>query len=215
MSEDVKKLFDERLGRYQAAIALEPTDRIPIASGSNYLAEVYSGNTNQETLYDSDKWLQAELAFCKAFPEIDVLRNNRIWGPLFDTVDTVKECIAVLAALMENVRFNRKRMFEEAARGFATATDVAEYLVMKGVAFREAHRIVGEVVGYCLERGKTFEDLTLKELRSFYGGFDRSVYSTFGVARSVQARDLVGGTAKKAVLRRIEDIERSEGHRLR
>ena len=75
------------MGRYQAAIALEPTDRIPIATGSNYLAEVYSGNTNQETIYDSEKWLQAELAFCKAFPEIDVLRNNRIWGPLFDAVD--------------------------------------------------------------------------------------------------------------------------------
>jgi uroporphyrinogen-III decarboxylase len=87
MSESVKKLFDERLGRYQAAIALEPTDRVPIASGSNYFAEVYSGNTNQETLYDSDKWLEAELAFCKSFPEVDVLRNNRIWGPLFDTVD--------------------------------------------------------------------------------------------------------------------------------
>lgn len=87
MSEDVKTLFAERLGRYQSAIALEPIDRIPIATGSNYFAEVYSGNTNQETIYDSEKWLQAEVAFCRAFPEVDVLRNNRIWGPLFDTVD--------------------------------------------------------------------------------------------------------------------------------
>ena len=86
MAEDKKKLFDERLGRYQAAIALEPTDRIPIATGSNYFAEVYSGNTNQETIYDPDKWLQAELTFCRAFPEVDVLRDNRIWGPLFDAV---------------------------------------------------------------------------------------------------------------------------------
>lgn len=86
MAEDEKRLFDERLGRYQAAIALEPTDRIPIAAGSNYFAEVYSGNTNQETIYDPDKWLQAELAFCRAFPEVDVLRDNRVWGPLFDAV---------------------------------------------------------------------------------------------------------------------------------
>ncbi len=83
---DMKKLFDERLGRYQAAIALEPTDRIPIATGSNYFAEVYTGNTNQETIYDPDKWLQSELAFCRDFPEVDVLRNNRIWGPLYDAV---------------------------------------------------------------------------------------------------------------------------------
>jgi hypothetical protein len=86
MADDMKTLFAERLGRYQAAIALEPTDRIPIATGSNYFAEVYSGNTNQETIYDPDKWLQAELAFCRDFPEIDVLRDNRIWGPLFDAV---------------------------------------------------------------------------------------------------------------------------------
>ena len=86
MSDDMKELFDDRLGRYQAAIALEPTDRIPIAAGSNYFAEVYSGNTNQETIYDPDKWLQAELAFCREFPEVDVLRDNRIWGPLFDAV---------------------------------------------------------------------------------------------------------------------------------
>jgi uroporphyrinogen-III decarboxylase len=83
----MKKLFDERLGRYQAAIALEPTDRIPIATGTNVYAEIYSGNTKQETLYNPDKWLQAELAFARDFPEFDVLRNNRIYGPLYDAID--------------------------------------------------------------------------------------------------------------------------------
>jgi hypothetical protein len=87
MSEDMKKLFDERLGRYQAAIALAPTDRVPIAPGSNYFSEVYSGNTNQETIYNPEKWLQAELTFCRDFPEVDVLRDNRIWGPMFDAVN--------------------------------------------------------------------------------------------------------------------------------
>jgi hypothetical protein len=86
MVPDLKTLYDRRLGRYQAAIALEPVDRLPIATGSNYFAEIYSGNSNQETLYDSEKWLQAELAFCRDFPEVDVLRNNRIFGPLFDAV---------------------------------------------------------------------------------------------------------------------------------
>lgn len=87
MSQDVKQLFDERLGRYHAAIALEPHDRIPIATGSNYFAEVYSGNTKQETIYDPEKWLQAEIKFCEDFPEVDVLRDNRIYGPLYDAVD--------------------------------------------------------------------------------------------------------------------------------
>ncbi|MGA3128340.1 MAG: uroporphyrinogen decarboxylase family protein [Candidatus Korobacteraceae bacterium] len=87
MPDDMNKLFDERLGRYQAAIALEPTDRIPIATGTNVYAEIYSGNTKQETLYNPEKWLQAELAFARDFPEFDVLRNNRIYGPLYDAID--------------------------------------------------------------------------------------------------------------------------------
>jgi len=87
VTKETKSLFDERLGRYQAAIALEPTDRIPIATGSNSFAEVYSGNNHQETIYDAEKWLEAELAFCRAFREVDVLRNNRVWGPLYDAID--------------------------------------------------------------------------------------------------------------------------------
>jgi hypothetical protein len=82
----MKALFEERLGRYHAAISLEPHDRIPIATGSNYFAEVYSGNTKQETIYDPEKWLQAEVKFCQDFPEVDVLRDNRIYGPLYDAL---------------------------------------------------------------------------------------------------------------------------------
>jgi hypothetical protein len=86
MPTDIHTTFDQRLGRYQAAIALEPTDRVPIATGSNYFSEIYSGNTIQQSIYDSEKWLQAELAFCRDFPEVDVLRNNRVYGPLYDAI---------------------------------------------------------------------------------------------------------------------------------
>lgn len=85
-SEEMKKLYAQRLGRYQAAIALEPVDRIPIGTGTNYFAEVYSGNTKQQTIYDPQKWLEAEEAFVRDFPEVDVLRDNRIYGPLFDAI---------------------------------------------------------------------------------------------------------------------------------
>ncbi len=87
MTQNMNALFEERLGRYQAAIALEPHDRIPIATGSNYFAEVYSGNTKQQTIDDPEKWLEAEIKFCEDFPEVDVLRNNRIYGPLYDALD--------------------------------------------------------------------------------------------------------------------------------
>ena len=82
----MKSLFDERLGRYQAAIALEPTDRIPIAPGTNNFAEVYSGCNKQDIIYNPEKWLEAEKAFIKDFPEVDVLRNNRFYGPFYDAV---------------------------------------------------------------------------------------------------------------------------------
>ena len=85
-SEETKRLFEKRLGRYQAAIALEPVDRIPIATGSNYFVEVYSGNTKQQTVDDPQKWLEAEETFVRDFPEIDVLRDNRIYGPLYDAI---------------------------------------------------------------------------------------------------------------------------------
>lgn len=84
--EEAKQLFDERLGRYQAAIAMEPLDRMAIACGSNYFAEVHSGNTHQTTLYDPEKWLAAEKIFVRDFPEIDVLRDNRMYGPFQDAV---------------------------------------------------------------------------------------------------------------------------------
>jgi Uroporphyrinogen-III decarboxylase len=87
MTKSVEELYAERLGRYQAAIALEPVDRMPVASGSNYFSEIYSGNTNQETIYNPEKWLQAEEAFIRDFPEVDVLRNNRVWAPLYDSVN--------------------------------------------------------------------------------------------------------------------------------
>lgn len=84
--ESIKKLYEQRLGRYQRAIALEPIDRIPIASGSNYFSEVYSGNNNQQTIYDPEKWFEAEEKYVQDFPETDVLRNNRIWAPMYDAV---------------------------------------------------------------------------------------------------------------------------------
>ena len=83
---DFKQLYAERLGRYQAAMALEPVDRIPLASGVTTYAEVYSGNNKQETIYNQEKWLAGEIKFCQDFPTTDTLRTNRIYGPLFDAL---------------------------------------------------------------------------------------------------------------------------------
>jgi argininosuccinate lyase len=125
---------------------------------------------------------------------------------LFDSVDTVKACLAILPRMLKSLKFDRARM-RRAAGGFSTATEVADYLVKKGVPFREAHGIVGRLVGSCLRNGKTFEDLTLPELKEFSPAFDREALGCFDVARAVNRKTLYGGTAEDAVRRRIREIE--------
>ena len=127
--------------------------------------------------------------------------------PLFDTVDTLKASLRILAAMIGRLTFNRKRMEKGAEGGFSTATDVAEYLVLKGVPFREAHGIVGKLVAFCLQNEKTLTDLTLKEFRRFYPGFEKDLFACLTVRQSVNARKVTGGTAEETVRKRIAEIE--------
>ena len=127
--------------------------------------------------------------------------------PLFDTVDTVKACLGILREMIGHLTFNRSRMRWDASQGFASATDVAEYLVRKGVPFREAHGIVGKIVAFCLESDKQLSDLTLDEFRRFHDAFGSDVLHCLTVEYAVAVRDLPGGTSGAAVNRRIRQIE--------
>jgi len=127
--------------------------------------------------------------------------------PLFDTVDTLQVCLKIIAAMIGHLSFNHERMEAGAEGGYSTATDVAEYLVMKGVPFREAHGIAGKIVAHCLKEGKSLAGLTLTELRRFSHGFDRDVFRRLTVRESVNARKVAGGTAEEAVRARIAEIE--------
>jgi argininosuccinate lyase len=127
--------------------------------------------------------------------------------PLFDTVDTVKGCVKTLASMIRHLQFNRLRMREEAAKGFSTATDLAEYLVMKGVPFRESHGIVGRLVAYSIRSGKALHDLTLSEYRKFYQGFDEDIFACLKIENAVNAKNSLGGTAEKNIRKRLAEIE--------
>ena len=127
--------------------------------------------------------------------------------PLFDTVDTVKGCVKTLASMIRHLQFNRLRMREEAAKGFSTATDLAEYLVMKGVPFRESHGIVGRLVAHSIRSGKALHELTLGEYRKFYQGFDKDIFACLKVENAVNAKNSLGGTAEKIVRKRLAEIE--------
>lgn len=131
--------------------------------------------------------------------------------PLFDAVDTIKDCLSIFTEMIRNTKFKAENMYRAAGKGFSTATDVAEYLVGKGVPFREAHEIVGRIVSYCLKNKKELENLTLKEYQNFNKCFKNDIKSITKPENSVNARKHTGGTATNTVMQRIREFEKSIG----
>ena len=131
--------------------------------------------------------------------------------PLFDAIDTVKLSLKVNTLIVEGMKPRKERMREQAKKGFSLATDVADYLAKKGVPFREAHRIVGELVVYCLDKGKGLEDLSLDEFRQFSDKFDKDVLDLMSIEGSINSRNVIGGTAREQVEKEIERIREEEG----
>jgi len=130
---------------------------------------------------------------------------------VFDAVDTVSASLAIMAELLENLTFNTDRMRAAAASGCLTATDLAEYLVEKGVPFREAHGIVGRVVALCLERGCEPEQLALAELRAFSEAIGEDVYRRLTVEGSVNSRLATGNTGLPQVKQALAKAEQFLG----
>ena len=130
--------------------------------------------------------------------------------PLFDAIDTVKMALKVNALVVEGMKPKKERMREQARKGFSLATDLADYLAKKGLPFREAHRVVGQLVAYCLDQGKTLEDLSIEEFRKFSPLFEEDVLSLMSVEGSVNSRNVLGGTAREQVVKEIERIKREE-----
>ncbi len=131
--------------------------------------------------------------------------------PVFDTVDTVSASLAIMAELLENLKFNTARMVEATRKGCITATDLADYLVLKNVPFREAHGIVGRAVAYCLEKGCELPDLNLKELTAFSEAIGKDVYEVLSVEGSVNSRISTGGTGIQRVEEAVIAAEKKLG----
>jgi argininosuccinate lyase len=121
----------------------------------------------------------------------------------FDSVDTLEAIGSVLPAMLASLTFRTDRMRAAAGENFATATDLADYLVRQGLPFREGHEIVGKVVRYALERGVTLEQIGLDELRRFSDRFGADVHQALTVEASLRARAVAGGTAPEAVRRAL------------
>jgi argininosuccinate lyase len=123
---------------------------------------------------------------------------------LFDTVDTVEQCLTVLSMLMKEISFNSTRMKQATEGGYLMATDLADYLVTKGMTFRNAHEIVGKVVLYAIEKQKTLKELTLEELKDFTGKIAKDVFDWLDPSSGIKRRNLHGGTGFKPVKKSIQ-----------
>jgi argininosuccinate lyase len=131
--------------------------------------------------------------------------------PVFDSVDTVSQSLAVMIELLSGLSFNREILGDASKKGFMTATDLAEYLVRKNIPFRQAHAIVGQAVAYCITNAKELTDLSFKELQKFSDTIAEDVFEVLGAEGSVNSRTTSGGTASTPVLKALEKAEADLG----
>jgi len=131
--------------------------------------------------------------------------------PLFDTVDTVEQSLVVMTRLLREISFNKERMKEAVDQGYLVATDLADYLVGKGVTFRQAHEIVGKMVLYALDRKKELSQLALEELKEFSGHIEKDVYEWLDPLCCIDRRNLPGGTGSASVKRALRRVRKEIG----
>ena len=130
--------------------------------------------------------------------------------PLFDSVDTLTSILRLLPELISGIIVKKKAASTAASQGYMWATDVADYLVEKGVPFRTAHEITGKLVGYCIQSGKGIKDIEISGLKRFSDRFEKDIYDIITPEAGVNMRRVAGGTATEMVLKRIKEIEEDD-----
>lgn len=148
--------------------------------------------------------LMALLTLMKGQPLAYNKDNQEDKEPLFDTIDTLLGSLRAFADMMPAVQVRKDITREAARRGFATATDLADYLVKQGTPFRDAHEMVGKAVGYGVATGKDLADMTLEEIRQFAPNANEDVFEVLTLEGSVAARDHLGGTAPNQVKAQVK-----------
>ncbi|VVM25259.1 Argininosuccinate lyase (EC [uncultured Gammaproteobacteria bacterium] len=144
------------------------------------------------------------LTIMKAQPLAYNKDNQEDKEPLFDTVDTLKACLRVFADMVPTIQAKRDNMYNSTKKGYTTATDLADYLVKKGLPFRDAHEVVGLSVAYGLKIQKDLNELSLEELQKFDARIENDVFDVLSLEGSLCARDHLGGTAPNQVKQAIK-----------
>ena len=128
--------------------------------------------------------------------------------PLFDTASTLEKSLFLMSKMIETVQINKEKLEASTKGDFSTATELADYLVKKGLIFREAHKLIGKIVLYCLENEKILENLTLAELNSFHKDFNEDALKILKPVSAVEAKDSYGGTSLNKVKESIQKAKK-------
>jgi argininosuccinate lyase len=151
--------------------------------------------------------LFALLTLMKSQPLAYNKDNQEDKEPLFDSVDTVHDCVVAFANMIPHIKVNREVLMHAAQQGYATATDLADYLVQKKLPFRDAHEVVGMTVKYAIQQNKKLDELGLHELQKFSPAISEDVFKILSVEGSVASKNTYGGTSPAQVTMQIKNAK--------
>ena len=129
--------------------------------------------------------------------------------PVFDAIDTVKMCLKVAAPMIRTMNVHRDRMLKAARQGFINATDLADYLTKKGMPFRTAYQLTGQIVADCIEKDTVLEDLSIEEYRAYDALFEEDLYEAIDLGTCVATRTSKGGTSPESVKEQIDIVRKA------
>ena len=167
------------------------------------IAELVRGKTGR--IYGS---LMALLATMKSLPLAYNKDMQEDKEPVFDAIDNVKMCLPVFTDMIRTIRINKDKMYQGAKGGFTNATDLADYLVKKGMPFRDAHSVVGKIVFSCIQKNIELEDMSLEEYKKNSPIFDEDVFKAISLEECVNKRNIIGGPSEEMVKNTIEINEK-------
>ena len=169
------------------------------------MAELIRGKTGR--VYGD---LMSLLTICKGLPLAYNKDLQEDKEPVFDSVDTAKASLAIFTEMIGTMTVRKEKMEEAAKYGYMNATDAADYLVTKGIPFRDCHEIIGRMVLYAINNGKALDELTLEELRSFSEVFDEDIYEKIAVRSCIEAKRSEGSTSSASVDEQLTAIRKKD-----
>ncbi|HEY5585354.1 MAG TPA: argininosuccinate lyase [Ruminiclostridium sp.] len=166
------------------------------------VAELVRGKTGR--VYGS---LMTLLSIMKSLPLAYNKDMQEDKEAIFDAVDTVKMCLPVFSKMLATMKLRKANMYKAAQGGFTNATDIADYLVKKGIPFRSAHEIIGKMVLYCIENNKAIDAMSMNEFKSFSDKIEEDVYSEISLEKCISGRKLPGGPSHETEQKAIDNAK--------